>query len=84
MRAATGVRPKLVSHPMISFHAPVSQTLTSLKRQHGSFAMRPLLLPQSYLKRARCFESYAAHALASCDALGSLLLLFSCYIVYCC
>jgi hypothetical protein len=49
------------------------------------FAVRPLLLPQSYLKRARCFESYAAHALALmrrarvfviyCFLLHSLLLL---------
>jgi hypothetical protein len=43
MRAATGVRSKLVSHPMNSFHAPISQTLISLKRQHSKIAMRPLL-----------------------------------------
>jgi hypothetical protein len=57
----------------------ISQTSTWPEKSHEA-----TLLAQSYLKRARCFESHAAHALASCDAPGSLLLIVSCYIVHCC
>ena len=72
-----------ISHPMISFHAPISQTLTSLKRQHGLF----LPWGHFYCHRAISKERDVLRATRpmrwpSCDALGSLLFIVSCYIVY--
>ena len=57
---------------MISLHAPIPQTLTFTQTSTWQKSYEATLLAQSYPKRTRCLRG---HVLASCNTLGSLLLL---------
>lgn len=81
MGRQTGVRPKLISYPMISFHAPIPQTLTSLKRQH---AKRATLMTTKLSQKERDVLRATRPCAGLMRRAKASVIIVLCYIVHCC